>query len=144
MTTDTQDLTLEVTRRIDAAPEAVFDAWLDPDMLAKFMTPAENMSVPEAKTDPVEGGRFLVLMRAGETDLPHEGTYLTIDRPRRLVFTWESPHSQAENSTVTLTFAPDGNGTLVTLHHVRFVSEGSRDGHKAGWTAILDALAEVL
>lgn len=37
--------------------------------------------------------------------LPHSGVYETIDRPRRLVFTWESPHS-IDGSTVTLDLAP--------------------------------------
>ena len=46
-------------------------------------------------------------MRAGSDDMPHAGTYVTIDRPRRLVFTWESPFS-VEDSTVALTFAPAG------------------------------------
>ena len=39
MTTDTE-LKLEISRTIAAPREAVFDAWLDPEMLARFMTPA--------------------------------------------------------------------------------------------------------
>ena len=106
------------------------------------LVPAPNMSVPEAKSDAREGGRFRVVMRAGDKDMPHEGTYKTIDRPNRLAFTWESPFSTLENSTVTVDFADAQDGTEVTLRHVRFPSEESRDNHKGGWTAILDALAK--
>ena len=135
------ELSLETSRVINASREALFDAWLNPEMLAKFMTPGPDMSVPEATTDPQEGGRFLVVMRAGDQDMPHKGTYKTIDRPNRLAFTWESPFSSLEDSTVTLDFEDADGGTNVTLRHVRFESEESRDNHKAGWGAILDALA---
>ena len=142
-TIESTDLSLTVTRQIEAAPEAVFDAWLDPAMLMQFMNPGEGMSCPDAKTDAVEGGRFELVMRAGDDVMPHGGTYVTIDRPNKLVFTWESPFS-VEDSLVTLTFAPSAGGTFVTLHHTRFVSEESRDNHEAGWGAILGTLEALL
>ena len=136
------DLTLTVSRTISAARERVFQAWLDPEMLARFMIPGKGMSVPKAKTDPREGGRFELVMRAGENDIPHAGTYQEITPHDRIVFGWESPFS-ADDSTVTLEFSDDGAGTLVTLTHVRFVSEESRDNHAGGWTSILASLDEV-
>lgn len=144
MTDQATELKLHVTRTIPATPEALFDAWLDPAMLARFMTPGENMTVPEAKTDPRVGGRFSILMRAGDKDLPHEGTYKEIDRPNRLVFTWESHHSTVEDSTVTLDFKPEGEGTRIDLTHVRFESEEMRNNHEMGWTAIVEALGKVV
>ena len=142
MTATTTDLALEVSHHIPAPREQVFDAWLNPKMLTRFMTPGPDMSVPEAKTDPKVGGRFLVVMRAGDNDMPHQGTYREIRRPDRLSFTWESPFSQIENSTVTLDFAEADGGTNVTLRHVRFESEESRDNHNGGWSRILATLAE--
>ena len=143
MTTDTE-LKLEISRTIAAPREAVFDAWLDPEMLARFMTPGPDMTVPEAKADAREGRRFLIVMRAGDQDLPHAGTYKTIKRPEELVFTWESPMSPVEDSTVTLRFDPAEGGTEVTLNHVRFPSEESRDNHEGGWGRILDALSRAV
>lgn len=143
MTETTTDLTLTVSRTIQAPVERVFDAWLDPDMLVRFMTPGEDVTVPSATVDPVEGGAFEIIMKVGEKELPHSGVYETIDRPGRLVFTWESPHS-IDGSTVTVEFAPVDGGTEVTLTQVRFSSEDSRDGHEKGWTAILAALGSTL
>ena len=134
------DLKLETSRVINAPREKLFDAWLDPAMLARFMTPMPDMEIPEAKTDGVVGGRFLVVMRAGDQDLPHEGTYKEIDRPNRLAFTWESPMSPIEDSTVTVDFDEADGGTKVTLSHVRFPSEESRDNHMKGWSHILLSL----
>lgn len=142
MTDQATELKLELSRLIPASREKVFDAWLDPSMLAQFMTPGPDMSVPEAKSDAREGGRFLVVMRAGDQDLPHAGTYKTIDRANRLAFTWESPMSPVEDSTVTLDFEDAEGGTNLHLTHVRFPSEESRANHEGGWTRILATLSE--
>ena len=143
MTTDTE-LKLETSRVIAATPETLFDAWLDPEMLARFMTPMPDVTIPEAKADARVGGRFLVVMRVGDQDLPHQGTYKTIDRANELAFTWESPMSPVEDSTVTLKFAPVNEGTNVSLTHVRFPSEESRANHEKGWGAILEALSKAV
>ena len=81
------ELKLETSRVINASPEVLYDAWLDPSMLAKFMRPGPDMSVPEVKADARVGGRFLIVMRVGDQDLPHEGTYKVLDRPNQLAFT---------------------------------------------------------
>lgn len=143
MTTDTS-LRVDIERKISAPPEAVFDAWLNPDMLAKFMTPMPDVVITEATCDPQVGGRFKVVMRVGDQDLPHSGTYKTIDRPNELAFTWESPMSTQEDSTVTLHFTPVNDGTKVTLRHHRFPSQDSRDNHEKGWGGILRALEAAL
>ena len=136
------DLTLTTTRTIAAPAETLFNAWLDPAMLTRFMCPGPGMTAPRAETDPREGGRFDIVMKAGDKEIPHWGIYKEVKPHERLVFTWQSPFS-VEDSTVTLTFRDTGDGTEVTLHHVKFPSEESRDNHDAGWTAILAKLEEV-
>jgi len=101
------------------------------------------MTTPKASCDPREGGRFDLIMKNGDDELPHGGVYQVIDRPNTLVFSWESPFN-APGSTVSLTFVPRDGGTHVTLHHVRFVSVESRDNHLGGWTAILARLGDEL
>jgi len=137
------DLTLNVSRTINATPEALFNAWLDPEMLARFMAPGPDMTVPHAANDPVVGGRFDIVMKSGDQELPHAGTYKEITRHSRLVFTWESPMS-VDSSTVTLTFAPVDGGTEINLHHARFQNEEMRNNHEGGWIAILGKLEVAL
>lgn len=136
------DLCLTVTRLIPAPPKRVYDAWLDPKLLARFMLPGSDMSVPEAASDARVGGRFRIIMRAGAKDMPHEGTYLELKPHDRIRFTWESAHSLAD-SEVTVSFAPEGAGTFVTLTHVKFASEDARQAHEGGWSRILQELATV-
>lgn len=137
------ELTLNVSRTINAPAEALFNAWLDPEMLARFMLPGEGMTVPKASTDPVEGGRFDIIMQAGDQELPHAGTYKKINRHSKLVFTWESPMS-VDGSTVTLDFKPVEGGTEVNLHQVKFANEETRDNHQGGWSSILSKLSETV
>jgi len=137
------DLSLTTSRTIAAPRQRVFDAWLDANMLAKFMKPMADMPDSKSETDAREGGRFSIIMMAGDQALPHGGTYKEISPHDRIVFTWESPYS-VDDSTVTLDFADEGDGTKVTLTHVKFPDEETRDRHEGGWGGILAALDGVV
>ena len=139
MTDAATDLTLTVSRLIKADAKRIYDAWLDPAMLSRFMRPDADVTIPKATNDPRVGGRFDILMQAGDKQIPHAGTYLDLTPHSRIVFTWESPFS-TDGSTVTVALAPEAEGTKVTLTHVKFLSEEMRDNHQKGWGEILDAL----
>ena len=138
------DLICHVSKVINAPIEKVFDAWLDPEQLSRFMLPMPGMPHPKTEVDGREGGRFIIYMEVGDEIVPHSGTYLELERPNRLVFSWESPFS-TEGSNVTLDFTSvASNSTRIELTHVRFIDEETRSNHEAGWGNILDALDEVL
>ena len=139
------ELELTVNRKIAASREKVFNAWLSPEMLAKFMrTPSGGIKTSKVKIDPVKGGRFSIVMVTAEREIPHAGTYLEIDPYSRLAFTWESPYS-LDDSVVTIDFAEAEPGmTEITLKQVKFRSEEARQGHESGWTSILNNLEEAL
>ena len=99
-----EDLTVDIEKTINAPIERVFDAWLDPELLSRFMLPMPGMKNPRVTCDPREGGNFEILMYVGENEVPHTGRYLEVDRPHRLAFSWVSPASR-DDSVVTLTFA---------------------------------------
>ncbi len=137
------NLTCHVSQVINAPLERVFDAWLNPAMLSRFMLPMPGMPEPKTEVDGRQGGRFTIHMEVGEEVIPHSGTYLEIDRPNRLVFSWESPFA-ADDSTVTLEFsAQDSDSTVLMLTHERFIDEESRSNHEAGWGCILKLLGEI-
>lgn len=139
------ELELTVSRKIAASREKIFNAWLSPTALAKFMkTPSGNFDARDVTTDPVKGGRFMIVMVTPEREIPHSGTYLEVDPYSRLSFTWESPHS-LDDSVVTIDLKEiDAETTELTLKQVKFRSEGARDGHIQGWTSILGELDKYL
>ena len=138
------ELSVNVTKTIHAQIEKVFDAWLNPEILSKFILPMPGMPHPETEVDAREGGSFTIVMQVGDDKIPHTGKYIEISRPNKLIFTWESMFS-TEGSTVTLRFNDLGeNKTSIDLTHVKFADEESRTDHEGGWGNILETLNVVL
>jgi len=139
------DLKVNIDKIINAPIEKVFDAWLNPKTMSKFMMGMPGMPESDVENDPREGGSFTIIMHYRGEKLPHTGKYLEITRPGKLVFTWASHYSVVENSSVTLNFTKlDENKTNISLTHVKFIDEESRAAHEGGWGCILDKLDEVM
>jgi len=138
------DLSVNISKTFNAPIEKVFDAWLDPLMLTQFILPAPGMAQPQVENDAREGGRFSIIMQVGDERIPHTGTYLALERPQRLAFSWESPFS-TDDSVVTLVFdAIDSSTTRLDLSHIKFINEEARANHQGGWNNILDQLDQLI
>jgi uncharacterized protein YndB with AHSA1/START domain len=82
-----QTLVLKLSRRFDASPERVFDAWLSPEWGA-WLPPA-NATCEIVSHEPVVGGHYVVLMTMPDGRKSEiSGTYRVIERPNRIAFTW--------------------------------------------------------
>lgn len=141
--TDTKP-SLTIKRRFNAAPEKVFAAWTDPEKLKRWMGPGEIVTT-QAESDLRAGGRYRILMRtpAGE-DHDVGGVYREIVPNEKLVFTWAWKSTPERESLVTVTFKPDGTGTLMTLLHEQFFDADARDRHNGGWNGALTKLEKFL
>ncbi len=138
------DLKVTIKKTVNAPIEKVFDAWLDPKILSKFMTPMPGMADSKVENEPKVGGKFTIIMHVGDDELPHTGVYLEINRPDKLVFTWVSQNS-IDDSRVTLVFNEvEKNKTDISLSQVKFIDEQSRSDHEGGWSNIIDKLNNVL
>ena len=134
-----------VTRRVAAAPERAFDAWLDPAVAGRFLFATPTGQMIRVEIDPRVGGRFnFTDRRPGDPpmggDIEHIGEYLELDRPHRLVFTFAVSGFLDNVSTVALDFAPapDG-GTDITLTHEGVLEEfAARTGE--GWGRIIERI----
>jgi len=131
--------TLTVRREIAAPPAELFDAWLDAEKMSQWMRPMDTER-SKVKLDARVGGEFEVIMYTPNGAVPHTGTYQEITRPRRLVFTWNSPYAGSHGSLVTVDFKPKGRGTEIVLTHERLPSEEMVKAHTGGWTSILERL----
>jgi uncharacterized protein YndB with AHSA1/START domain len=128
---------VEVTTTIRAPRDRVFDAWLDPDRLARFLC-AGDTRVARIEVDPRVGGTFAVVMASERGEFDHRGRYVEIVRPERLRFTWISAATGGAETDVTVTFDAVDEGTRVTIVHVGLADETIATRHRAGWQSILD------
>jgi len=135
---------ITVKRRIAAPAQQLFDAWLNPASLAEWMRPCSSGTMRSTVTvDAREGGAFEIVMHVPSGPVRHTGIYQTIDAPRRLVFTWNSPHAGDNDSLVTVDFLPDGKATEIVITHERLPAS-AQAGHTAGWTEILGQLVQMI
>ena len=136
--------TVRATHRYDATPERVFDAWLDAKVAAKFLFATPTGTMIKAETDPRVGGHFTFVDRRPDMgDVEHVGTYLEIDRPRRLVFDFAVPAYEPTRTKITLEFAPDGDGCALKLTHEGVFEEYVKQT-EGGWSMILAGLERAL
>lgn len=137
-TTTKPSLTLK--RRLKASPAKAFGAWTQPQDIAKWMGPANIVSVV-AETNVRVGGQYHIQMRTSDNEEHNVGgVYREIVPNERLVYTWAWKSTPERESLVTVTFKPDGDGTILTLTHEHFFDEEARDRHQYGWTGALDKL----
>jgi uncharacterized protein YndB with AHSA1/START domain len=137
------DTTLTITRRFDAPPERVFDAWLNPKLIPQWMGP-RGVQAEATKLDARVGGSYAITMlKPDKTTANVSGAYKEIVRASRLVFSWIWAN-ETQETLVTLTFKAAGKGTEMTLRHTNFANAERRESHNHGWEGSFDKLAEVL
>jgi len=136
---------VRITRRFDATPDRVFEAWLNPELISAWMFgPAvREEEVVRITNDPRVGGSFSFVVRRQGEEINHVGEYLEIQRPWRLVFTWGI--DVAEGSRVVINITAEGAGCELTLTH-ELPPDWSdyADRTKAAWSKMLEVLANQL
>jgi Activator of Hsp90 ATPase homolog 1-like protein len=108
MTQSEETVSVRVTRRFDASAERVYDAFLDPDTASRFMSMTATGQIVRCEIDARVGGAFAIVDRRDGEDVPHTGTFLELERPRRIVFTLSVEKHLSETSKVTIQIAPLG------------------------------------
>lgn len=139
-----------VIERVFSAPrQLVWNAWIDPKQMIKWMGPRDYPSV-HLEGEVRVGGKWRGCLRhVGDgQNLWQGGEYKEIVEPEKLVFTffWEGDDGKPENvMLITLTFAEQGaNKTKMTMRQTGFRNIEQRDGHNGGWSSTFDRLEEFL
>ncbi|HEY2586684.1 MAG TPA: SRPBCC domain-containing protein [Tepidisphaeraceae bacterium] len=140
-------LFVRVTRHFAASAERVFDAWLDPAMLGRWMfgEAVRDEQIVRLEVDPRVGGSFSFVVRRQGAEFAHIGSYRELDRPRKLAFTWGvKGHSNPDDSLVTIEIVPtpDGGCELTLTHAMGPKWAEFKERAEAGWTKMLAKLAE--
>lgn len=159
---DVSTTTLKMTRSFDVAPERVFDAWLNPEMMRKWFFTLEGTN-KVAQNNPQVGGTWEIVDHRGGKDYLATGEYLEIDPPKKIVFTFKMPELTPEEfseleDTITVELKELQQGcemTFTQLIHViheeswtesdiEKAVEEHYDGSEHGWNLMFMGLKELL
>ncbi len=154
MTSKARQSAVKLERIIPAPPHAVYRAWLDPDLLRRWLAP--GLEVKRIEVDERVGGYFRVWhARSGLDAGGFDCEILELVPDRRLVFRWgfvgpERREGPAYDSrlTIALREAPDGK-TALTLVHERLDELAAAmpdvaDDVEGGWELVLQQLTGLL
>jgi uncharacterized protein YndB with AHSA1/START domain len=142
MTAQSDELTLDMKRVLPAAPSVVFDAFSDPDELAKWWGP-KGFTVASLDFDPRVGDSYRIEMQPPEGDPFYlAGEFREVDPTARLAYTfvWEDPDPDDLETRVELSFRDLGESTEVVFTQGPFKTEARRALHRDGWTDSFDKL----
>jgi uncharacterized protein YndB with AHSA1/START domain len=142
-----------VTRTFAAPREKVFQAWTDPQMMARwFCRCAGHPPTRVLDADVRSGGHYRIEVEGPRQGAPGTmlyrgwGEYREVRPPERLVFTWNWEHYAFQDTLVTVEFRTLGESgfTEVTLTHELLPTEKARDEHRKGWGECFDMLERML
>lgn len=134
-----------------ATPEQVYDAWLHPAKVTTWMAAALRASglpgeIRRVESDARVGGKFVFSDFRGDEEACHWGTYLELDRPRKIVFTWIVDKSEEANpSTVTIAIEPTAASgcTVSVVHEMDSAWRDYVDRTAEGWMRMLRAIDQL-
>ncbi len=155
MPASNEPVVVTLKQRMPASDEAVFDAWVTPEMAKKFFFTTATGEVVLYEMDVKTGGGFTITERrphpAGQPrtlDIRHVGHYIEVARPSRLVFSFSVPQFPGDETVVALDFVSLSSGECdLTLTHSLGSSDTAhrfRDKTEAGWKTVLGRLEQAL
>jgi uncharacterized protein YndB with AHSA1/START domain len=131
------DRAVTVRRVLPAPPAVVYDEWLDPVGMVEWMCPRPARAV-KISLEPRVGGLLRIDIEDSGFSLYVAGTFVELDRPRRLRFTWSCSDwaDPSVQSLVTVTLEDHGGDeTMMTIEHEQLPPE-EVDSHQHGWGTI--------
>ena len=123
MSISEQGFTLD--RTYAAPPERVYAHFTDPELMATWFCPNPDLAFT-ASLDVRPGGEWRVEMG----DWVVGGSYVEVEPPSLLVFTFDWEHDDDPPTTVTVEITAEGEVTRLVLAHEE---SGDDSGHEEGW-----------
>ena len=124
---------------LPAPREEIWTLWTTPERM-----PAWILDGGSATLDVRVGGRYHLDMHYEGKSFPHDGEYLEVVPPSRLVFTWISEGTEWKPTIVTLELEDRDGDTEIVLTHEGLLSEKNARDHEGGWIEIMGWLDKLL
>ena len=146
-TDDLADREVVVSRRFDAPPEVVWEAWTNPDRVVQWWGPNGFTTTNHEMHVRVGGVWSHTMQGPNGTDYPSRAVFMEVVRPRRIAYRLDGGSETTRTQCdVEWTFTASGRGTLLSMR-IRFPSVEQRNRalktlgvHDAG-VATLERLA---
>ena len=138
--------TVQVSGKLNASRERVFDAWLSPRIAGRWLFATASRPMTRVAVDARVGGGFRFVDRNDGEHIEYTGVYIEIARPSRLAFTLSAENHQQAITRVIAEILP-----LPGRRHrceVSVVHEGVPREYvgrvESRWTGMLYGLGQIL
>ncbi|MFG1620390.1 SRPBCC domain-containing protein [Kribbella sp. NPDC049227] len=130
---------IRIDRVLPATIGRVYDAWTRVELLTQWYCPNPDLEL-KVQADVRVGGDYVVEMG------PHvvRGTYLEVEPPHRLAFSWKWDGTEDEPTRVEVELTEVADGTRMLLIHSGFATDEDAANHRMGWEPEMGRLATLL
>jgi uncharacterized protein YndB with AHSA1/START domain/predicted pyridoxine 5'-phosphate oxidase superfamily flavin-nucleotide-binding protein len=140
-----KSVSVAMVRKLSVPVHAVFNAWTDPRMLAKWLTPGAD-TITSVTVDLRKGGRFRLEGVNGDgKPYAFSGTYLEICADRRIAMSWAYdgplPALRSGASVVLVDLKALGDETTeLTLTHEKLAERDAAEIYRVSWIECMGKL----
>lgn len=139
---------IQITRIYDAPVKAVWEAWVDPEKVAKWWGP-RGFTLTSHHKDVRAGGSWSYVMHGPDgVDYPNKTQFLEVEKYSRLVYDHGGNDDRPPMFRVTVEFSETGGKTKMEMSMALPTEEAAKETRKfikkAGGDATWDRLAEYL
>jgi uncharacterized protein YndB with AHSA1/START domain len=134
---------IRLARRFDAAPEQVFNAWLDPGIAGRWLFATATRPMAQVDIDARVAGAFRFIDRCYGECIEYSGEYIDIVPHRRLAFTLSAHEHPHVMTRVSVEMQSRRRGCLLAVRHDNVPRE--RGAYtRARWIGMLYGLGVIL
>jgi len=135
----TTDARARVSIDLDAGPQAVFDAWVVPSVMERWLFKSPGNKIT-ATTNPTRGGAYSITEYSAGRVITHSGIYTVVERPWRLAFSLIVPQHFPGEAQIEVTIVPEKSKS-----RLEFLARGAGpDDAQTIWEEMLSKLASVV
>jgi uncharacterized protein YndB with AHSA1/START domain len=137
------DRVLVMTRRFEASPERVYDAWTDPKFASLWLFTGPTSKNHTCEMDPRPGGRWTITDTREGVLYAGGGEFIEADRPHKVSLTFAMPQFSHEHDRITVTFEADGDGCIMRFRQ-EGIAQSAKRPSESGWTPMFQGLAKAI
>ena len=130
-------------RQFEVPPETVFDTLTIPNLMTVWWGPNVTFDI-DLRLD----GKWTIIRRDGDTEYLATGTYLQVERPRALKYTYAMPQFSPNTDTIAVQIEASDAGCSVIFEQsgediadeLRDLAPGDVSASEAGWQQGFDLM----